>query len=98
MMVRNIINHGPVIKPPNNKWVFDPACSFHLAWDHNYFQSVELFDDHMSAANGTPLLVQGIGKAGSIPNVRVAPKNECNLLSFTQARSKGDAVNFYLHT
>lgn len=92
-MVSNIMETGSIIKPPNNKWVFDPACSFHLAWDHDYFQSVELFDDHMRAANGTPLLVQGIGKAGSVPNVRLAPENDCNLFSFTQARAEGDTVN-----
>ena len=91
-MVSNLIDTPNVIARANNMWVFDPACSFHLAWDADYFQSLHLHDDRMRAANATPLVVQGIGKAGSVPNVRLAPEVDVNLYSHPQAKRDGDKV------
>ena len=75
-MVSNLTDTSSVTLRQSNIWVFDPACNFHLAWDSDYFQSLELHDDRMRAANATPLVIQGIGKAGTVPNdpaKRIAP-------------------------
>ena len=92
-MVSNLIdNSSSVALRSSNMWVFDPACSFHLAWDPDYFQSLELHDDRMRAANATPLVIQGVGKAGTVPNVRLAPEVDVNLYSHPQAKRDGDVV------
>ena len=44
----------------------------------------------MRAANATPLVIQGIGKAGTVPNVRLAPEVAVNFYSHPQAKWEGD--------
>ena len=40
----------------SNMSVFDPACSFYLAWDSDYFQSLDLHDDNGTVATGYGLI------------------------------------------
>jgi hypothetical protein len=75
-----------------HRWIFDTGCTAHSSYLREMFQIILPCSETMFAANGAPMVISGVGKAGPFEEVLFLPDLRINLFSHKQAMRHGHRI------